>query len=490
MHNGFSTRAGRWAPPPPGSWHSAGSWAHAVQFYETDAFLEQAIAAFLAEGLRAGDPAVLVARSSRRDAIAQLLLKHDVDFEDACSSGQVTCLEVHSALAGFMDGGRPDPDRFRASIGAVVERAVRGRASGRVRAYGEMVDALYQDGKPEAALQLERLWNELARSQRFSLLCAYTMGSFQSPADDVMLEAIAREHTHCLPAEGYAQLEDEDARAREIVRLQQKALALETEVERRKRTERRLRLALAERKRAEQSLAEARDEAQRANDAKSQFLAVMSHELRTPLNAIMGFVRLLQEEVGGPLLPRQHEFLSRIDGAADHLLALIDRLLRLARIEAGREDLNIEPLDARALAEEAIALVEPAATRKGLLVGLQAPEAMVLCHTDAAKVRQILLNLLANAIKFTSAGGVDLEVRPDGDGVLFSVRDSGIGIAPDDLERVFERFVQVDDSMSRRYEGAGLGLTVSRNLARLLGGELTARSIRGEGSVFELRLPL
>jgi signal transduction histidine kinase len=235
---------------------------------------------------------------------------------------------------------------------------------------------------------------------------------------------------------------------------------------------------------------EARAEAERASLAKSQFLAVMSHELRTPLNAILGYADLLDAEISGPLSDQQHQHLQRVQSSARHLRELIDQVLSLARIEAGREELYVEPVDLVELAQEAISLVEPLAQRLGLALRFTGSPALLPVETDAGKVRQIFLNLLGNAIKFTEVGAVEVDLGPDNEGVVCRVRDTGVGIAPGDQERIFEPFTQVDGSSTRRAGGTGLGLPVSRQLARLLGGELTVQSRPGEGSTFTLHLPI
>lgn len=229
---------------------------------------------------------------------------------------------------------------------------------------------------------------------------------------------------------------------------------------------------------------------QAANSAKSAFLATMSHELRTPLNAIIGYSDLMQAEIGGALSSQQQQQIGRVSSAARHLLELIEGILNFARLEAGQEKVHLVDLDAARLAEDVVAMLEPLARNKGVDLSFSASEAPISIRTDAAKLRQILLNLLSNALKFTAHGTIAVEVHRLEHELTCIVRDTGIGIAPDDLDDIFEPFRQVGQVHTQRAPGTGLGLSVSRQLARLLGGDLSVESALNEGSTFTLRLPL
>jgi PAS domain S-box-containing protein len=230
-------------------------------------------------------------------------------------------------------------------------------------------------------------------------------------------------------------------------------------------------------------------EAMEANRTKSNFMATMSHELRTPLNAIMGYTDLLEMRISGPLTDQQAEKLERIRTSTSHLLTVIEEILTFSRVEAGKEDLHIERIDAVSVASEAISMVEPVALRKGLQVETQLPQRPVTIETDAVKLRQVLLNLLSNAVKFTDAGMIGLRLRATDERIHVEVSDTGTGIAPEHMARIFEPFWQADSGVTRRSGGTGLGLTVSRQLVELLGGQLTVESTPGAGSVFGMSLP-
>jgi PAS domain S-box-containing protein len=247
---------------------------------------------------------------------------------------------------------------------------------------------------------------------------------------------------------------------------------------------------VTEQHKAEQELRMARQDAESANRAKSEFLAVMSHELRTPLSAIIGYEELLFDGITGPVNEGQRTQLARIKASATHLLSLIDEVLTLSRVEAGREVAHPEGVPVFAALHEASIIVEPLALEKKLALRvLPVPRDLEL-WADPVKLRQILLNLLTNAIKFTDAGSVELESRQLDDCVEIMVRDTGIGIAPGNQDRIFDAFWQVEQKSTRKVGGAGLGLSVSRRLARLMHGDLTVQSKLGEGSTFTLRLPV
>ena len=250
---------------------------------------------------------------------------------------------------------------------------------------------------------------------------------------------------------------------------------------------------ITERKRIEEELVAAVDAAEDASRAKSAFLANMSHELRTPLNAIIGYSEMLQEELTergfGDLVPD----VVKIHGSGKHLLRLINDILDVSKIEAGKMDLLPEVFDAAALVRDVAATIRPLVESQANTLAVRCGDGIGLMKADLTRVRQVLLNLLSNASKFTQGGRVSLEadrVAMNGGWWLrFRVRDTGIGMTPEQLARLFKAFTQADVSTTRRYGGTGLGLVISRQLCQMMGGEVTVESEPGKGSTFTVLLP-
>ena len=233
-----------------------------------------------------------------------------------------------------------------------------------------------------------------------------------------------------------------------------------------------------------------RREAEAANRAKSEFLAAMSHELRTPLNAIGGYAELLELEISGPVTPQQREHIERIRRSQQHLLGIINDILNFSRIEAGQLTYDMADVPMHEVIESVSHMIAPQALSKQLTFEPGACPPHVRAWVDRAKVEQILLNLLSNAVKFTEPGGrITVDCALTDDQVAITVCDTGVGIAADQLERIFEPFVQVGRTLTSMREGTGLGLAISRDLAQAMRGNLTVESTAGEGSAFTLTLP-
>lgn len=233
-------------------------------------------------------------------------------------------------------------------------------------------------------------------------------------------------------------------------------------------------------------LTHARDEAQQANLAKSQFLANMSHELRTPLNAIIGYTEVLKDELEAANMERSVDDVQWIYGSAKQLLGLINGILDLSKIEAGGMDLDMHEFEVGEILREVIAMLEPIAAQKNNSLHVQIDSSVSNAHTDSTKLRQCLLNLGSNACKFTEDGHVVITARAEGEKLIFTVSDTGIGMTQDQMDRLFQPFVQADASTTRRFGGTGLGLTISWRFAEMLQGSIDVDSNPGVGSTFTL----
>jgi signal transduction histidine kinase len=256
--------------------------------------------------------------------------------------------------------------------------------------------------------------------------------------------------------------------------------------------QRKLKLQAEELQRRSAEITRQNIELEQASKAKSEFLANVSHELRTPLNAIIGFTGTLLMKIAGPLTSDQDKQLKIIKSSAHHLLSLINDLLDVAKIEAGKIELSMEPVDCNDVLHELAEALRPMATAKGLAFVLEEANSDVCIRTDRRIFMQILINLITNAIKFTVKGGIAVTLKQRNENgtpvTEISVRDTGIGIKPEDQERIFEAFIQADATTTRRFEGTGLGLHLSRKLADMVGGCITLQSEYGKGSTFSLVL--
>ncbi len=250
---------------------------------------------------------------------------------------------------------------------------------------------------------------------------------------------------------------------------------------------------ITDRKEAELALAAAKEAAESANRAKSAFLANMSHELRTPLSAVIGYSEMLEEEAGDMGEQSMLTDLGKIKSNAKHLLGLINDVLDLSKVEANKMDLFAEDIDVAAFVRDAAGTVDALVARKSNSLVIDLGDAIGTMHTDATKLRQCLFNLLSNAAKFTENGTITLSARrehgPEGECVTFEVRDTGIGMTPEQLAKLFQRFTQADETTTRKFGGTGLGLALSRAFAILLGGDIEVASVEGQGTCFTLRIP-
>lgn len=461
---------------------------HAVQFYEAEGYLFSVVAEFLEVGLAAGRGGLIVATAEHREAFAKALRSRGVKVDAMVASGRLALLDARETLDRFTVAGRINSQAFEKVMSEVLS-GLGGPVDEPVCVFGEMVDLLWQDGKPDEAILLEDFWNSLTTARPFSLLCAYPIGGFSNVSDSDPFLEICRSHQHILPTERYL-VADDPARALEISRLQQRAQALESEIENRTLLEGRLRESLAEKELLLESERHARADAEEANRAKRDFLATMSHELRTPLNAISGYAELLELGVPGPICDAQRDYLERIQRSQRRLLTLIDEVLVYARTESGRTRYTIGEVQVAEVLRAADLAVLPQMREKEIEYTYSVSDISIVARADRDKLQQIIVKLLANASKFTDPGGsIRVECEATSQNVFIHVHDTGIGIPKEKIDEIFKPFVQVDSRLSRAHEGAGLGLAISREFARGMGGDLEISRSGPDGSTFSLILP-
>lgn len=442
---------------------------HIVQFYDREDFLASVVSDFLGAGLGAGEPAIVIATEPHREAFMKALRERGFDVPLAQQRGQLVLLDARATLSTFMVDGMPDWERYQRVIGSALEKLASAGREDRIRAYGEMVDLLWQDGNDKGALALEECWNRLAARYSFSLLCAYQMAQFGTEADSHGFAAVCATHTHVLPAESYDPAEGEAERMREIARLQQRAQALEAEVARRRAAEQELREAL---------------------QTREDFVAIAGHELRTPLTPlsinIEAIGRFAESSAPSELRDRVISYAERSQRHVKRLSGLVTDLLDVSRIAAGRFTLEKSEVAYVEIVREVAQRHQAQAERAGCELVLSTP-VVLNGNCDRLRLEQVLTNLLENAIKYGAKKPVRVTLETEGESVRITVKDDGIGIPPEHVDRIFDRFERAVSS--KNYGGLGLGLFITRTIVEALGGSVTADSAPGQGAKFTVTLP-
>src|SRR6266481_3521760 len=453
--NRFEPDLGAASFASPASWTDVNPHSHLVQFYENDGFLIDALTQWFADGLSGGDSCVFVGTESHRVSLEKKLADRGVDLDRLREKGRFVCVDASQTLSTFMVDEWPNESLFTRAIERVLNRVSKTRD---LRVFGEMVALLWADGRQEAAVRLEEMWNSFMKTHALSLCCAYPLQSFGSDADASLFLKVCAQHTPVLPAESYSALTTEAERLRAISLLQHKASVLETEK--------------AGRKKAEQSLLELEQilkirlaELAQADQRTNEFLAMLGHELRNPLSAVLDAIATAQLDQA-----RRDRALTIARRQTDQLAGLVDDLLDVGRITQGRITLKKETIKVgnvlKQAVEEAQCLVEPGQHRLSVRISSGAEEAVI--EADPARMRQVIANLIHNAAKFTSAGGrIDVLAERDDNEIVLLVRDSGIGISPDLLPRVFDLFTQSERPLDRSHGGLGIGLTLVKRLVEM-----------------------
>jgi len=564
---------------------------HFVQFYERDDFLLEEVSGFLSTALQAGDAGLVIATPEHRNGLEQRLNS----FTRA--DGRYIAMDAATTLSRIMVNGWPDEQRFEEVLGGVMRQATQS-GTRQVRVFAEMASLLWAEGSYEATCHLEELWNNLAESHSFSLLCAYPMKGFHSQGHASPFLNICNAHSQVRPAKSFSEASGHELQ-RQIALLQQKAVALEAEVAKREESERLLRrreweledfLANAvegvhrigpsqeilwankaelsmlgytpeeyighhiaefhvdrevvedilgklqsgepiydyparlrckdgsvkyveihsnaliengelvhtrcftrdvtERVLLEREIRDRFEQLAEVDRRKDKFLATLGHEMRTPLATMTTAVELMRLRGDDPAsLTRLRETVER---QIAPMTRLVDDLLDIARISRGRIVLKAEEVQLQAIVESAIETVRSLLDERSHHLAIDMSEEPIFLFGDAVRLVQVVANLLSNAAKYTDVGGnIGLSGQKDGPNLPLRVRDNGVGLTPELLERVFEPFVQADGTSDRARGGLGIGLALVRNLVHLHGGRVEARSEGpGRGSEFIVWLPL
>ena len=446
---------------------------HLVQYYEKEGFLYDRVTDFMSDGLRGSDAAVLIATRAHRDGVESRLARKGVDLSRLTAGGRYHALDAQETLSRFMVDGSPDPRRFATTIGPVIRTARSGDR--RVLAFGEMVALLWAEGNRDAAIRLEELWNDLARTETFALLCAYPISHFDDAGYAKPFAEINAAHSWVTPAESYS-IAEADERNRVIAALQQKAAALEAESEQRAALEVALRGKI--------------DELAEVDRRKDEFLAMLGHELRNPLAPVTTALQIMRiHETEPSRVARSREIVER---QIEHMTRLIDDLLDVSRITRGKIELREQPLLLSSVIERAIESVRPLIDERGHRILLDLPTEPITFLADPARLAQVFANLLNNAAKYTDVGGrIWLHARLEGNDLVVGVKDDGPGLSKELRNHAFELFMQGPQTRARARGGLGIGFTLVRRLVELHGGTVEALSEGpGKGTEFVVRLPL
>lgn len=446
---------------------------HVVQFYEDTEFLCRTVAAFLAEGILAGQPVMVVATPINHAAIADYLANQEIDVECLREEGRYLVLDAHDLLSRFMVDAMPDRQLLEAAIGGAIEDVLRSGDGVQVRAYGEMVDLLWRGGNHEAAVRLEQLWNALAANHSFSLMCGYGMGGFQSEAHAQAFADICACHTQVLPAETYVRADSEDSRMREIARLQQRARSLQLETDHRKELESALTEALSQRRQAEMLL----DQASRARD---EFLSIVSRELNSPLNILhLQLMGILQAAEQGRQAYSPEWISYRIRQAAGgirHISVLFENLQEVARTRTHGFDLQFEEGCLAGILEDIVERFRRTMREEGITTRLIG----VAGRWDRRRIEHALTPLLSDAISHGPGTRVEvaLEATPNTATILVTDRGENAG-----------QLFDPEEGNPRQGAGSGLGLWIASQLVRAMGGNIAVNSGAGDRTTLFLTLP-
>jgi signal transduction histidine kinase len=467
----------------------SGDTGHFVQFFESDISLADSVAHFVGVGMAEGAGAVVIATEVHRSAIEVVLKQRGLEVEKLKGSGQLTLLDATDTLALFMRGDQPDADLFNRYVGGVIETI--GSRFPKIHAYGEMVGLLWRVGNKSATIALENLWNDLAGRYAFKLFCGYSLKEFGEREHKHFFSQVCGTHQHVLPSEEFLKLEKHEEQLREVALLQQQAISLQNELRRRQQAE------LASEEAHRKLLAELQEHRQtterlhHAIQSREAFLALASHELKTPLTSLQLQVQMRRRALSNGDYSRfQPDLLPQLvaddEKQVSRISKLVDDMLDISQLQAGKLILSLEEFDVCSVVRKVMERFSAEAQASGSVFSLDAP-APAPGKWDRFRIEQVFVNLLINAMKYGAGKPIQVRVSTDRHGVKFSVSDNGIGIAPEDQERVFGQFERAISP--NEVSGLGLGLYIARQFVEAHGGVISVDSAKDEGATFTVSLP-
>ena len=474
-------RARGWAPVPgtPGP-------IHVVQFFQDPDFLADTVATFLAAGWEAGAPLVVVATPDHGRRIEDRVRVKGIDASVARADGRLTFLDADATLSAFMVGSMPDPALFASHLGKALDRATCvARAGAPPHVYGEMVDLLWKDGNPSAAIRLEELWNDLGTSHPFTLMCGYQMDGFSAESDAEGFKTVCSTHARVGPAESFSASLDDEARLREVSRLQQRERALESEIAYRKQIEKVQRQSLIDLRASQEALRRSEESLQRTVRFSEMFIGILGHDLRNPLGAIVTSASHLRRRSGDEGLVKP---IGRILSSADRMARMIDQLLDFTQIRLGTGiRLDCQVLDLRTVFGRVIDELEAIHGGCGIVSEFSGDTS---CFGDGDRLAQLISNLTGNAIHHRLAGS-PVTARVDGtkpDALLLEFQNGG-PVPEDMLPAMFEPFHGSAEKRTAASSGLGLGLFISKQIVLAHGGTIDVVSSGAFGTRVVVALP-
>jgi signal transduction histidine kinase len=444
---------------------------HSVQLYERDDYLVDSLRAYVGEAIARGQAVLIVATREHRDALEQALREDGLALEALREQGSYRTLDAREALSTFLLDGVPDPVLFGEVIGHhVAEAAACGDG---LRIFGEMVALCWEEGNVTAALRIEEMWNHLAQSHTFELLCGYPLTSFEAAAEADSFDSVCALHSRVIPTESYMRLDTPEEQLHHVSLLQQQRAADRARQDSLQQERSELEAALLRQKQLEET--------------RNDFVAMVVHDIRTPNALVTGFLGVLRDNWRSLEPERVDELLRRALDQTHSVAGLARDILTVSGLESGAFSYDIQPVDLAEIVYRTVGAARDSSSRDRFEVSVQ--EGLPCASGDPSRQTQILNNLLSNAMKFSPPDTpIHVTVTREDHYLRVSVSDQGPGVAAEHHDRLFERFFRL--TQGRRVKGSGLGLYITKGLVEGQGGKVFVESEAGKGATFSYTVPI